>query len=368
MTQSLSDIVQVTVEVSPLSTVNSSFNLGLIVGTSTVISATDRVKVYSGTDDMTQNGWAGTEPEYKAAELYFSQSPRPDKVAIGVQDTSNSETLTAAVTACRSANTDWYAVYACDSVAADIEAVAPYIETATPLSAYFYDTQDADVASGTTPNVMDTLKNDSTKRTFGIYSTTTYAGAAVMGRAMGLNTGLANSAYTMAYKSLSGVTPEVLTTTEVTTIKGYNGNVYTTYGASYNLLVQGTMADGAHFDDLLNLDQLTNEIQKSIINTLSTTPKIPQTDAGVGILVSVISDPCEQARKEGFIAPGVWNAAPVLNLQTGDTLSKGYLVLADTVANQSESDRQARKSPPIYVCIKEAGAIENVAIGIVVNQ
>lgn len=368
MTQSLSSIVNVTVQVSPISAVNSAFNLGLIVGDSTVISVADRVKLYSGTDDMISGGWTGTEPEYLAAQIYFSQSPRPDKVAVGRWDTTGTETATQAVTACRAKNGDWYAVYVCDAIKADILAIAAYIETATPLSLYFYDTQDAEVPAGTAGNVMVTLNSLKRHRTFGQYSTSDHAVAAAMGYAMGANTGLANSAYTLAYKTEVGVMPEDLTTTEVDTVLGYKGNVYTNFGATYDLLVQGTMADGVSFDEVLNLDVLTNEIQTAVMNSLTQAPKIPQTEDGVSLLVSAITDPCENARVRGVIAPGIWNAAPVLNLKTGDTLSTGYMVLAESIANQSQTDRDARKSPPIYVPIKLAGAIEHVVIGIIVNR
>ncbi|MGP0750593.1 DUF3383 family protein, partial [Escherichia coli] len=77
---------------------------------------------------------------------------------------------------------------------------------------------------------METLKNRSYKRTFGLYSTTPHASVAVMGYAMGANTGGANSAYTLAYKTLVGVTPEKLSTTEAKKIRELNGNVYTHFG------------------------------------------------------------------------------------------------------------------------------------------
>jgi hypothetical protein len=367
-TQSLSNIVNVTVQVSPLSAVNSGFNLGLIVGTSAVISDAIRVKEYSGTDDMLSDGWVGTEHEYLAAQIYFSQIPRPNKVAIGRWDNTGTETAVAAITACRAANTDWYAVYLCDAVKADVLAVAAYIESVTPLAVFFYDTKDADVEAGTSGNVMDTLKTSKRHRTFGQYSTSSYAAVAAMGYAMGANTGIANSAYTLAYKSEVGITPEALTTQQFNTILGYNGNVYTNYGATYDLLVQGTMADGVHFDEVLNLDVLTNDIQTSVMNALTKAPKIPQTEEGISLLVTAITDPCEAARTRGVIAPGIWKGAPVLGLKTGDTLSTGYMVLADSLANQSQADRDARKSPPIYVPIKLAGAMEHVVIGVIVNR
>lgn len=367
MPQPLTDIVQVTVEVSPAGAQAPTFNLGLIVGTSTVIATATRTVVYSSPDDMTANGWAGTEPEYKAAVVYFGQTPRPTNVVIGRQDATVPETPLEAVTACRTANTNWYGCYVCGAVDADIEAVAGYIESTTPTSAYFYDTADADVLAGTTPNVMSILQADKYQRALGIYSTSTYAGAGVLGVAMGSNTGLTNSAFTLAYKSLVGVTPEVLTGAQYTTITGYNGNVYTQFGSSYDLIAKGTMADGTPFDQVLNQDQIVADIQTAVVNALTSVPKIPQTDGGVSQLVSAINQPLADARDRDVLAPGVWTAAPVLGLKTGDTLPDGYLVLAQTVASQSTTDRAARKAPPIYACIKMAGAIQNVTIGVIVN-
>ncbi|SFU71119.1 DUF3383 family protein [Alicyclobacillus macrosporangiidus] len=369
MTLSLADIVNITVEVSPSAASPNAMNVGLIVGASTVIPTATRTRQYNSTTDMLSDGWTGTEPEYKAAQAYFEQSPAPSAVVIGRQDTTASETPLQAVQACRAADSTWYGCYVCGAQDADIEAVAQYIETASPASVFFYDTQDANVASGTTPNVMSTLQSDKYHRTLGMYSTSQYAGAALLGRAMGLNTGLAGSAFTLAYKNLTGVTPENLTSTQASAILGYNGNIYANYGGQYNLLRQGTMADGTPFDEVLNLDVITADIQTSVMNALTQSPKIPQTEDGVTMLVNTITAPCERARIRGMIAPGVWQAAPVLGkLNTGDTLASGYLVLADSLANQSQADRDARKSPPIYVCLKMAGAVEHVVIGVIVNQ
>ncbi len=286
--------------------------------------------------------------------------------AIGVA-VSNAETILEAVTACRSNNVNWYAGYAIGAADADVEAVSSFIQSATPASVYFYDTQDAAVLAGTTPNVMSTLQGNKASRSFGQYSTTAHAVVAAMGYAMGANTGLANSAFTMAYKPEVSVTPEVLTTTQATDILGWNGNIYTAYGNTYDLLVQGTMADGTPFDQILNLDILTTNIQTAVMNALTSGPKIPQTDSGVGILVNAVTGACRQAATAGILAPGIWNAAPVLNLQTGDTLSTGYLVQAATIASQTSAQIAARQAPPIYACVKMAGALEHVTIGVVVD-
>ncbi|MHB9004723.1 MAG: hypothetical protein ACYC6C_11790, partial [Coriobacteriia bacterium] len=144
----LSDIVNVSVVLSPVAAVRSAFNLGLIVGNSSVISTIDRVKLYSDTTAMVADGFTIESAEYKAATFYFGQTPRPAKVAIGRWD-SVAETAVAAITACRAKNTDWYACTVCGVTSADILNIAAYIETTQPSSAYFYTTADAAVLAGT---------------------------------------------------------------------------------------------------------------------------------------------------------------------------------------------------------------------------
>ncbi|MGG3884352.1 DUF3383 family protein [Brevibacillus panacihumi] len=371
MAQSLDDIVRVNVTVSPTAQTAGTFDIGLIVGPSTIISKEDRVKIYTSIGDMKAEGWTGAEPEYLAATLYFSQSNSPSKLVVGCWDSTGGESAADAVTACRAANGDWYACYVAEAVDDDIKAVAAVVEAMEPSSAYFYTTADADVASGTAGNIMETLNGLGYKRTFGLYSTTDHASAAVMGYAMGANTGGANSAFTLAYKTLVGVTPEPLSTTQVNYILGVSGNLFTQYGGSgamYRLLVQGTMADGTHFDEVLGLDMLKAEIQIGGVNALIQAKKIPQTEDGLALLISAIEAQCEKSRIRGFIAPGQWNAPPVMSLQRGDTLSKGYLVLAESISSQTQEDREARKAPPIYVPVKLAGAIEHVVINVTVNR
>lgn len=363
----LSDIVDVSVSVGPVTSVRTSFNLGLIVGKSTIITTATRVKTYSKMADLTADGWLGTEPEFLAAQIYFSQSPKPTKVAIGVWVVP--ETAVGAVTACREANTEWYLCSVCEAEKTDIIAVASYIDSCTPVSAYFYTTSDSDVLAGAAGNVMETLKKNGVHRTLGQYSTTTDAVVAIMGYAMSANTQTSGSAYTLKFKPEVGVTTESLTSTQVTIIKNNNGNLYLNRGSVYDIFEDGLTADGTHFDELINLDVLTNNIQTAVMNGLVSNSKVPQTDSGIDELLNYITTPLETAKSIGFVSPGIWNASPILTVATGDTLSEGYIILSDSIASQSQADREARKAPPIYVLVKLAGAIETLAaIKVYVNR
>ncbi|EKQ56269.1 MULTISPECIES: DUF3383 family protein [unclassified Clostridium] len=363
----LNDVVDVSVSVGPVTQVRSNFNLGLIVGKSTIITINERVKTYTKIGDLTADGWTGTEPEYLAAQMYFSQSPKPSKVAIGRWDGTD-ETAVQAVTACREANSEWYACTVCQAEKADIVAVATYIDSCTPESTYFATTGDSDVLAGTAGNLLETLKKNGVHRTLVQYSTTEDAVVAIMAYAMAANTQTSGSAYTLKFKSEVGVQAENLTSTQVTIIKNNNGNVYINRGSVYNLFEDGITCDGTHYDEIINLDVLTNNLQAATINSLIESSKIAQTDDGMDLLLNALTTPLEKARTIGFIKEGIWSSASILTVSTGDMLTRGYKILADSIASQTQADREARKAPPIYILVKLSGAIEDVSIKLYVNR
>lgn len=365
---SLNSVVKVTVNLSSLSTVRNGFDLGLIIGPSTVIPTSERIRIYTDTDNMLEDGFVKTDVEYIAAQLFFASDSEPTRIAIGRHDATGVETLAEAVTACRIANTEWYAVTVCGANKADIIAIAQYVETTTPNTAYFYTTSDVDVLSKTAGNVFETLKNLNYKRSIGMYSITANAIASIMGYAVGAMDGTINSMYTLAYKTLAGVTVDSLTNAQVINVKENNGNVYICRGGTYNVFEQGHVADGTSFDELIGCDKLANDIQLAVMDALYTTRKIPQTEAGMTQLISAIQVPCRTAAKIGFIAPGIWNGSSVLNLSKGDVLQDGFLVQAESIAGQTQLDRDARKAPSIYVAVKLAGAIEYIVIRVDVNR
>jgi hypothetical protein len=355
----LSDIVNVQVVISPISTVINNFSLGLIVGKSLHIDTTTRVKVYSNLAGMTADGFISSDAEYLAAQLYFAQNPAPTQIAIGRWDGTGSETAVQAVTICRAANLNWYGVMVCGASKAEIISLATYIESCTPSSVLFYTTSDSDVLTATANNVMDTLRDSSIRRTLGQFSSVAYAVASIMGYAMASSNGQSS---TLKFKDEPNVAVEPVTSTQVTNILSQNGNVYIARGNSIKTFENGRMADGTPFDEVLGLDRLTNSLQTNAINALKINPKIPQTEEGITLLLNSLTPSLEAERKRSFLAPGVWNAVAILNLNTGDMMNSGYVIQAGLISDQTQSDRDNRIAPNIYICIKLAGAIEKVAL------
>jgi len=265
-----------------------------------------------------------------------------------------------------------------DAAKADHVAIAEYAQTAQPPICYFYSTSDGDALSGAGGNVFSTIQEADYNRAFGIYSTiqgglpaaanNIYAAAAVMGAAMGLNTGLANSYFTMKFKPLIGVAYEPLTLAQITTIEGDGGNLLLSYANSYTFLEQGVVGNGQFFDEILMLDMLVSAIQFDVMDLLTENPSIPQTDPGETQLIHAVNAAAQQLATIGFIAGGTWTGRPILNLNTGDPLPLGYLAQAAPYSTQLASDRQARKAMPIYLTIIEAGAVHSIVIGVYVQR
>jgi hypothetical protein len=94
---SLSNIVDITVQVSPAAASVNSFNVGLFIGPSGVIpsyGANSRVRFYTSTSAMLTDGFNVDDPEYIAAQIYFSQTQPAFQIAIGCQDSSAIQTIT----------------------------------------------------------------------------------------------------------------------------------------------------------------------------------------------------------------------------------------------------------------------------------
>lgn len=82
MTLSVSSVVNVTVSLSPTASAERNFGSILILGSSGVISTDERLRAYTSLEDIAVD-FGTTAPEYKAAALFFAQSPQPSLAYVG---------------------------------------------------------------------------------------------------------------------------------------------------------------------------------------------------------------------------------------------------------------------------------------------
>lgn len=135
----VSNVVNVDVLLSPTAATGRNFGSLLILGTSTVIPVSERIRLYTSSSDIGSD--FGTDsPEYQAALVYFSQSPAPTQVYIGrwaktlkSSEAGPAETMQQAVNAALQFN-NWYGTAIADSANlqdADLLAVAAAVQGAS---------------------------------------------------------------------------------------------------------------------------------------------------------------------------------------------------------------------------------------------
>lgn len=79
---SVSRLVKVDIVLSPLAPARRGFGILLVLGDSDVISVAERLRSF-GSIEGVANAFGINAPEYKAAQLYFGQSPKPSTLIIG---------------------------------------------------------------------------------------------------------------------------------------------------------------------------------------------------------------------------------------------------------------------------------------------
>lgn len=284
------------------------------------------------------------------------------------------ETPLAAVQTLADMTGDWYEVEFAASVQPtdnELVNVAAFVEGSARSRIFGHTISSTTVLDRLVTNdLASRLKALNYKRSFTQYSSSSpYAISAFFARAATVNFEANNTTITLKFKQEPGVVAELLTESQANTLKDKNTNVFVKYQNDTAIIQEGKMANGYFFDEVHGTDWLQNAIQTAVYNLLyQSQTKIPQTDEGITQIVTTIEGVMARAVNNGLVAPGIWNGPPIGQLRTGQTLSKGFYVYAPPVATQAPSDREARKSPPIQVAAKLAGAVHFVDVLVAVNR
>jgi len=371
----VSNVVSVDIIMSPKAAGGRNFGSLLILGSATIIPLAERIRLYSSAADIATD-FGSTSEEYLAAVAFFSQSPAPTQVyvgrwakTLGTGETGKTESLLDGVNACLGF-TNWYGLgitYDADRKDDELLPVAAAIESSSLSRILAVTTKNTDALLTTVnTDIASKVKAAKYSRTFVQYSSTSnYAALSAFGRAFTVDFTGNNTTITLKFKQEPGVTYETLTTTQAAALDAKNCNVYVYYANDTAILQQGVMGNGDFFDERHGLDWLQNYVQTNLFNLLYTsTTKVPQTDAGNTRIMANVEASMVQAVNNGLIAPGVWNGGALGQLAPGDTLTKGYYVYMAAISSQAQADREARKSVPVQVACKLAGAIHYASVQI----
>ena len=186
-----------------------------------------------------------------------------------------------------------------------------------------------------------------------------------MARAHVVNFNGENTALTMHLKELI-VAAESYTEGEITKAKNVGLDVYTTIKNTPCILTSGA---NDFMDNRYNLIGFQDALQTDLYNLIkSTGTKIKQTTRGMNLII----DQCEKTSK-GFARAGVFGAGTWSSPDTFGDINvfkraieqNGYYWIYGALADQPQSDREARKSTVIQGACKMAGAIHSA--GVIVN-
>jgi len=195
--------------------------------------------------------------------------------------------------------------------------------------------------------------------------------AAYLGRGLSVDFGGVGTSITMHGKTLVGITPDqTIGQTQLTLAQVAGIDVYVSVAGIPMVFCS---QENTYFDEAYNEDWFAFALQVAGFNYLMPVSfKIPQTEEGMSGLKDAYRKVCEQAKTATVLAPGEWTAAVpsgVPQVLFKSNLSKvGYFVYSLPVAQQSSTDRAARKAPLIQIAAKLAGAIHSSNVLVLMNE
>lgn len=280
----------------------------------------------------------------------------------------NAETALAAVTLFDTNWSDqWYGLVIPSAADSDHLAVAGFIEGTA--ASHFYGVTQAEAAtlnSGDTTNISYLLKAAGYRHTASQYSSLDpYAVVSMLARVLTTIWTANNTAITVMYKQEPGVTSETLNSVQAANVASYNANVFVAYNNATSIIQYGVCASGDFIDTIVGTDWLKATVQTNLYNALYTsTTKIPQTDAGMNQLGTVIESALIQGVSNGLLGPGTWSGTGFGQIKTGDWLSKGYYLYTPPMTAQTQAARALRQSVPFQIAAHLAGAVHTASVQI----
>lgn len=194
--------------------------------------------------------------------------------------------------------------------------------------------------------------------------------AAYAGRACSVDFTGSNTSSTMNLKALATIDPDPGITQTLYSAANIAGvDIYVSYDG-----VPAVYSTGGNdfFDNPYSDLALKFALETAGFNYLrQTNTKIPQTETGMNGLKAAYAKIMQQFVTCGEIAPGQWTSSETFGnpqIFVNNITNQGYYIYSRPVAQQSNTERNARRAPIAQMAIKRAGAIHSGNVIVVVNN
>jgi hypothetical protein len=254
-----------------------------------------------------------------------------------VKDITAHSSVEADLTACAAADSGWYAFVVTHQNAQDGAYQAVWAEANNKL--HIINLADTDIKITGSSDLASVVKAAGQQQTAVCYhqKQSEFLSAAWLGNCLPFDPG----SETWAFKTLASITADVLTESEVGYIDGKYGNWYTSEGGR-NITQRGTTGKPQFIDTVRFLAWLQANIQYDEYGVLVSLPKVPYTDAGVGLLENALRARLQKGVDVGGLA--------------------SFTVTAPLVSTETTADRGNRILPDMKFAAVVAGAIQELHI------
>lgn len=337
---------------------------GAVGGGASVLTTANYIKEYT-TFDAVASDWDSSSAVYGAAQSAFAQTPRASVIKVILMNFStNIENQLNELFLCEDSQGILTPTLRSVTHVPSIMEIAVWTEARRGKNFYFVESDDIKTKDPNDATSLAALMKEAAYRYTSVYyneKPSEYFAAASLSYSLGQDLDADGSAFTLAYKTLSGITPTFISDAEVTAITGvipsagcsrkfgHFANVYVCV-AGVNMMMYGHMADGNYLDTALLSEFLKARIQERISDLLRT-GQIPQTQDGYNQLADQVSFMLAQAQSAGWLIGN--------NTVGGQT---GYSVFVPDITTSTRADRQCRITSPIQFKATLAGRVHHTSV------
>lgn len=360
LTLPINMLVNVSIEYQPKLLSRDAFNRLLIVGATTPTGRETDTGIYTSIDGVKLD-YGVEAPEYKIAQKYFAQNPKPRDLMIATVTALTDPAAAIAEVATKTLG--FYAFcFATEPAAATIQGLAEWAQSNNRM---FMTVMTTDTEAVSTGNALKELGQYHYCIT---YHQTYDTVGAVAGMALDQRYDKRDGVKTLHLKTLTSVVSTDISQTQAADLKAACVNYYSDYGNPDNSLpifANGHAGGGKFFDFVMGFDWLRNVIETNVFNGQRLRRLTPQTDRGMMMIKADIVNGLEEAVNAGLVAPGQWNGAALGEIETYDYLPTGYYVYNESIRDQPQVIREQRIAPPFTILVKGAGAIHDTDITLI---
>ncbi|MPW31956.1 DUF3383 family protein [Agarivorans sp. B2Z047] len=193
-----------------------------------------------------------------------------------------------------------------------------------------------------------------------------YPEVSILARMLGVDYAGANTAITAKFKDLPGVATVGLSTTQWITLQSKGYNSFTLIGSNSRTFRDGDQVNPNWWiDDLINLDNFTEELEVAMLNVYLRNGKVPLTPTGQAIQRDAAVVVCERYVTNGTLADREI-------IDPDDTSSTivipAYEIIQGELSGQTDADRASRIGPPMQINLQLAGANHSISINVIAQD